>query len=178
MQRRCEDGWGSCPLKTFAIGRSKTTMEIHKGTEKFEECDYKGKVVYFAYLHPICRRIEDRKHDDWRFLLHVAFEYRRGSSKTLPSTAETKNLNFGGPFESKLFLYFVGDKGGKTTKLRTASPDVSVTSKAHLLCSHVVSFVRFHGYWAIISEQSEETLHRKVNEDERRFASVGDGRRS
>uniref|UniRef100_A0A915E100 Uncharacterized protein n=1 Tax=Ditylenchus dipsaci TaxID=166011 RepID=A0A915E100_9BILA len=31
---------------------------------------------------------------------------------------KTKNLNFGDPFESKLFLYLVGDKGGKTTKIR------------------------------------------------------------
>uniref|UniRef100_A0A915E913 Uncharacterized protein n=1 Tax=Ditylenchus dipsaci TaxID=166011 RepID=A0A915E913_9BILA len=49
----------------------------------------------------------------------------------LPSTAENKNLNFGDPFESKLFLYL------------TASPDVSVTSKAHLLCSHVCVDVQY-----------------------------------
>uniref|UniRef100_A0A915CVC8 FLYWCH-type domain-containing protein n=1 Tax=Ditylenchus dipsaci TaxID=166011 RepID=A0A915CVC8_9BILA len=44
---------------------------------------------------------------------------------------QTKNLNFGGPFESKLFLYLVSDKGGKTTKItvgignvqRANSPD-------------------------------------------------------
>uniref|UniRef100_A0A915ENK0 Uncharacterized protein n=2 Tax=Ditylenchus dipsaci TaxID=166011 RepID=A0A915ENK0_9BILA len=44
---------------------------------------------------------------------------------------KTNNLNFGGPFDSKLFLYLVGDKGGKTTKIavgignvqRANSPD-------------------------------------------------------
>uniref|UniRef100_A0A915CLK0 Uncharacterized protein n=1 Tax=Ditylenchus dipsaci TaxID=166011 RepID=A0A915CLK0_9BILA len=30
--------------------------------------------------------------------------------------------------------------------LRTEFPDVSVTLKAHLLCSHVVGFVRCHGF--------------------------------
>uniref|UniRef100_A0A915EGH4 Uncharacterized protein n=1 Tax=Ditylenchus dipsaci TaxID=166011 RepID=A0A915EGH4_9BILA len=93
----------------------------------------------------------------------MAFEYRRGCSETLPSTAENK--------ESQLWWR-------QDDEIKNSIPDVSVTSKAHLLCSHVVSFVRSHGYWAIISEQSVETLHRKVNEDERRFASIGDGRRS
>uniref|UniRef100_A0A915DE84 K Homology domain-containing protein n=1 Tax=Ditylenchus dipsaci TaxID=166011 RepID=A0A915DE84_9BILA len=45
--------------------------------------------------------------------------------------------------------------------LRTEFPDVSVTSKAYLLCSHVVSFVRCHGFWRIIFEESVESLHRK-----------------
>uniref|UniRef100_A0A915DCT3 Roadblock/LAMTOR2 domain-containing protein n=1 Tax=Ditylenchus dipsaci TaxID=166011 RepID=A0A915DCT3_9BILA len=48
--------------------------------------------------------------------------------------------------------------------LRTEFPDVSVTSKAHLLCSHVVGFVRCHGFWGLISEQSVESLHRKRND--------------
>uniref|UniRef100_A0A915DAR1 Uncharacterized protein n=1 Tax=Ditylenchus dipsaci TaxID=166011 RepID=A0A915DAR1_9BILA len=51
--------------------------------------------------------------------------------------------------------------------LRTEFPDVSVTSKAHLLCSHVVGFVRCHGFWGLISEQSVESLHRK------QFRSIG-----
>uniref|UniRef100_A0A915DGC4 Uncharacterized protein n=1 Tax=Ditylenchus dipsaci TaxID=166011 RepID=A0A915DGC4_9BILA len=56
--------------------------------------------------------------------------------------------------------------------LRKNFPDVPVTPKCHLLCCHVGEFVRLHKFWGLLSEQSIESLHRKVNSDERRFGSM------
>uniref|UniRef100_A0A915DRD3 Hypoxia up-regulated protein 1 n=1 Tax=Ditylenchus dipsaci TaxID=166011 RepID=A0A915DRD3_9BILA len=42
-----------------------------------------------------------------------------------------------------------------------------------MLCSHVLEFMKLHNFRGLLSEQSIESLHRTVNGDERRFASLG-----
>ena len=46
------------------------------------------------------------------------------------------------------------------------------TPKFHWVVSHVVPFVRKFGTWGKLNEQPVESLHRKINEDIRRYKNV------
>uniref|UniRef100_A0A915CU53 Uncharacterized protein n=1 Tax=Ditylenchus dipsaci TaxID=166011 RepID=A0A915CU53_9BILA len=56
-------------------------------------------------------------------------------------------------------------------------PFLSITPEFHLLCVHVRNFMDDHAFWGLISEQSIEALHARINKDERRLASMR-GRRN
>lgn len=60
------------------------------------------------------------------------------------------------------------------TKLKEFYPNQSVTPKMHFLVTHVPQFARRHKTLGLLSEQSLESLHAKVNGIERQFSGIRD----
>ncbi|EGT58314.1 hypothetical protein CAEBREN_22643 [Caenorhabditis brenneri] len=58
--------------------------------------------------------------------------------------------------------------------LKEAQPDATVTPKLHLLCGHLLPYLKLHRIWCRVTEQGIESLHCLFNKVNVRYASVRD----
>ncbi|CAI2353960.1 unnamed protein product [Caenorhabditis sp. 36 PRJEB53466] len=64
--------------------------------------------------------------------------------------------------------------GHLTTNLRLIHAKSTVTPKVHIVCAHLVPYLRLHRSWGRLSEQGFEHMHAVMNAVNRHYASVRD----